>query len=187
MVAGRWKVQTEGESVRNHPAITKNEHGVVANPLRSAIAARLELERQKREVTHKELVAMLRRGTPDGKFSYGTYVKTARQQNNITLKTLTHMAATLGITIADFLFGTEKAQAWMRKLDSDSIRRRLAIRIEVAREKHGLHRYEFAKYLGIAEATYFKIERGTANISVDTITAIAKALNLEPLELLFGR
>ena len=94
-----------------------DEHGIVLNPLRAAVAARLEKERAKRDVTHKDLVELLRRGTPDGKFSYGTYIKTLRQENNVTLRTLAHMAATLDISIADFLYGEASAPQWTRKMD----------------------------------------------------------------------
>lgn len=172
--------------MRINPAMRTDEHGIVLNPLRAAVASRLETERAKRDITHKELVELLRRGTPDGKFSYGTYIKTLRQENNVTLRTLAHMAATLDIAIADFLYGDAAAPDWTRKMDTGSIRQRLAMRLELAREKRNLHRYKFAKFLGVGEVTYFKLERGAANVTVDTIAVVAKALDQEPLDFLFG-
>lgn len=172
--------------MKSHFMMKKNETGSVPNKLRENVAFRLETERIRRKLTHKEFVILIRSGAPDERFSYGTYIKTHRRENNVTLRTLDHIAQTLGITIADLLYGEETAPDWARKLDAAALRLRLSKQLEKARESRGIPQVTFAKYLNIAEVTYGKIMHQKTNFTVDTVAVIAAGVGKSPVEFLFG-
>lgn len=173
--------------VRPNPLMKKDLHGNVANPLRPLIAKGLEKARNNRGLTQKDFVDFLRDGTPDGKFSYGTYIKTIQEKNNITLKSLSEIANTLKISVADLMFGENDAPEWTRSLNDMALRYRLALQLERIREKRAMTRVAFAKLIGIAEVTYNKLEHGRSNVTIDTIAAIALSLGVDPLEFLFAK
>jgi len=96
------------------------------------------------------------------------------------------MANGLQVSFAGLLAGSKKVPDWAHRLDDNAIRKRLAHIIDFERQRRNLHRYEMAELIGVAEATYMKLERASGNISVDTIAAIAKALKLDPATFLFS-
>jgi transcriptional regulator with XRE-family HTH domain len=163
----------------------RDDGGVVNNPLRANIALTLERERARRGLSHMHMAELFR--TPEGeKLAYRTYIQTVRQKNNVTLTTLQIMANGLEVSFAGLLAGGKKVPEWAHRLDDNAIRKRLAHIIDFERQRRNLHRYEMAELIGVAEATYMKLERASGNISVDTIAAIAKALKLDPATFLFS-
>ncbi|MER8732149.1 helix-turn-helix transcriptional regulator [Mesorhizobium sp. M1227] len=163
----------------------RDDGGVVNNPLRANIALTLERERARRGLSHMHMAELFR--TADGeKLAYRTYIQTVRQKNNVTLTTLQIMANGLQVSFAGLLAGSKKVPDWAHRLDDNAIRKRLAHIIDFERQRRNLHRYEMAELIGVAEATYMKLERASGNISVDTIAAIAKALKLDPATFLFS-
>ncbi|MER8536419.1 helix-turn-helix domain-containing protein [Mesorhizobium sp. M1005] len=159
--------------------------GVVDNPLRVNIATTLERERARRGLSHMHMAELFR--TVEGeRLAYRTYIQTVRQKNNVTLTTLQIMASGLHVSVADLLAGGKKLPEWAHQLDENAIRKRLAHIIDIERKRRTLLRYEMAELIGVAEATFMKLERASGNISVDTIAAIAKALKLDPATFLFS-
>ncbi|MER9236253.1 helix-turn-helix transcriptional regulator [Mesorhizobium sp. M0622] len=157
----------------------RDDAGAVDNPLRVNIATVLECEKAKRGLSHMQMAELFR--TPDGeKLAYRTYIQTVRQKTNVTLTTLQIMANGLQVSFAGLLAGGKKVPEWAHQLDDNAIRKRLAHIIDFERQRRTLHRYEMAELIGVAEATFTKLERASGNISVDTIAAIAKALKLNP-------
>lgn len=154
------------------------------NPLRANIAAFLENERGRRKLFHQDMAALLR-SSPGQGLSYRTYIETTRQNNNVTLRTLEFMARALGVSIAAMLAGDAKIDTWARSLGADDICRRIADVINQERAHRDLLRKEMAALLGVSQMTYMKLERGTGNISVDTIAGVAGALGREPATFLF--
>ncbi|WP_258052413.1 helix-turn-helix domain-containing protein [Mesorhizobium sp. INR15] len=158
---------------------------MVDNPLRANIALTLERERARRGLSHMHMAELFR--TPEGeKLAYRTYIQTVRQKNNVTLTTLQIMANGLEVSVAGLLVGGKKVPEWAHRLDDNAIRKRLAHIIDFERQRRTLHRYEMATLIGVAEATFTKLERASGNVSVDTIAAIAKALKLDPAAFLFS-
>ncbi|MER8671359.1 helix-turn-helix domain-containing protein [Mesorhizobium sp. M1156] len=163
----------------------RNDAGLVNNPLRANIALALERERARRGLSHMHMAELFR--TAEGeKLAYRTYIQTVRQKNNVTLTTLQIMASGLHVSVADLLAGGKKLTQWAHQLDENAIRKRLAHIIDIERKRRTLLRYEMAELIGVAEATFMKLERASGNISVDTIAAIAKALKLDPATFLFS-
>lgn len=163
----------------------RDDGGVVNNPLRANIALTLERERARRGLSHMHMAELFR--TPEGeKMAYRTYIQTVRQKNNVTLTTLQVMANGLQLSVAGLLIGGKKVPEWAHRLDDNAIRKRLAYIIDFERQRRTLHRYEMATLIGVAEATFTKLERASGNVSVDTIAAIAKALKLDPATFLFS-
>jgi len=163
----------------------RDDGGVVNNPLRVNIALTLERERARRGLTHMHMAELFR--TADGeKLAYRTYIQTVRQKNNVTLTTLQIMANGLQVSVAGLLAGGKKVPDWAHRLDDNAIRKRLAHIIDFERQRRTLHRYEMATLIGVAEATFTKLERASGNVSVDSIAAIAKALKLDPATFLFS-
>lgn len=163
----------------------RDSDGVADNPLRANIAATLERERARRALSHMHM-AELFRALEGQKLAYRTYIQTVRRKNNVTLTTLQVMATGTGISIAEFLAGDRKLPEPAYRLDEASIRKRLAHIIDIERKRRNLLRYEMAELIGVAEATFMKLERANGNVSVDTIAAIAKALKLDPATFLFS-
>lgn len=162
----------------------RDDGGVVNNPLRANIALTLERERARRGLSHMHMAELFR--TAEGeKLAYRTYIQTVRQKNNVTLTTLQIMANGLHVSVAELLYGGKKLPEWARQLDETAIRKRLAHIIDMERQRRNMLRYEMAELIGVAEATFMKLERASGNISVDTIAAIAKALKLDPATFLF--
>jgi len=163
----------------------RDDAGLVNNPLRANIAVTLERERAKRGLSHMHMAELFR--TADGeKLAYRTYIQTVRQKNNVTLTTLQVMANGLQLSVAGLVIGGKKVPEWAHRLDDNAIRKRLAHIIDFERQRRTLHRYEMATLIGVAEATFTKLERASGNVSVDTIAAIAKALKLDPATFLFS-
>ncbi|OWK20059.1 hypothetical protein AJ88_35785 [Mesorhizobium amorphae CCBAU 01583] len=162
----------------------RDDGGVVNNPLRANIALTLERERARRGLSHMHMAKLFR--TAEGeKLAYRTYIQTVRQKNNVTLTTLQIMANGLHVSVAELLSGGKKLPEWAHQLDETAIRKRLANIIDMERQRRNMFRYEMAELIGVAEATFMKLERASGNISVDTIAAIAKALKLDPATFLF--
>ncbi|MER9566119.1 MULTISPECIES: helix-turn-helix transcriptional regulator [unclassified Mesorhizobium] len=162
----------------------RDDAGAVDNPLRVNIATVLERQRAKRGLSHMHMAELFR--TPEGEgLAYRTYIQTVRQKNNVTLTTLQIMANGLQVSVAELLSGGKKVPEWAHQLDETAIRKRLARIIDMERQRRNMLRYEMAKLIGVAEATFMKLERASGNISVDTIAAIAKALKLDPRTFLF--
>ncbi|MBB6414178.1 helix-turn-helix domain-containing protein [Mesorhizobium sangaii] len=163
----------------------RDDAGAVNNPLRANIALTLERERAKRGLSHMHMAELFR--TAEGeKLAYRTYIQTVRQKNNVTLTTLQIMANGLHVAVAELLSGgKKKLPERAHQLDETAIRRRLAHIIDMERQRRNMLRYEMAELIGVAEATFMKLERASGNISVDTIAAIAKALKLDPATFLF--
>jgi transcriptional regulator with XRE-family HTH domain len=163
----------------------RDNDGVVDNPLRANIATTLERERARRALPHMHMAELFR--TAEGqKLAYRTYIQTVRQRNNVTLTTLQMMASSLDLAVAELLVGSEELPEWVHRLDETSIRQRLAHIINTERKQRNILRYEMAELIGVAEATFVKLERASGNVSVDTIAAIAKALELDPATFLFS-
>ncbi len=178
------KGQTKGESVRIHRFMIPNEEGDVDNPLRENIAAFMEAERKRRKFRHQDMAELFRNGSGQG-LSYRTYIQTFRRKNNVTLKTLGIMAEGLDASIASLLIGKDVVEPWAHKLDDPALRERLALILTRERESRGMSRVDMYKLIGVAEATYQKLERGRDNVSVDTLAAIAKSLKRNPATFLF--
>lgn len=163
----------------------RNDDGVVDNPLRANIATTLERERARRALPHMHMAELFR--TAEGqKLAYRTYIQTVRQRNNVTLTTLQMMASSLGMSVAELLVGDKRLPEWACQLDETSIRQRLSHIINTERKGRNLFRYEMADLIGVAEATFVKLERASGNVSIDTIAAIAKTLELDPATFLFS-
>lgn len=170
--------------MRLHRFMDRDDAGLVNNPLRINIALTLERERAKRGLSHMHMAELFR--TAEGeKLAYRTYIQTVRQKNNVTLTTLQIMANGLHVSVAELLSGGKKLPEWAHQLDETAIRKRLAHIIDMERQRRNMLRYEMAELIGVAEATFMKLERASGNISVDTIAAIAKALKLDPTMFLF--
>lgn len=163
----------------------RDDQGVVDNPLRANIAMALERERARRALPHIHMAELFRTVEGQG-LAYRTYIQTMRQKNNITLTTLQFMANVMQVSIAELLAGGKKLPEWAHRLDETSIRERLAHVINTERKRRNMLRYEMAELIGVAEATFMKLERANGNVSVDTIAAIAKALKLDPATFLFS-
>lgn len=171
--------------MRLHRFMKRDDGGVVNNPLRANIALTLERERARRGLSHMHMAELFR--TAEGeKLAYRTYIQTVRQKNNITLTTLQIMADGLHMSVAALLSGGKKLPELAHQLDEIAIRKRLAHIIDMERQRRNLLRYEMAELIGVAEATFMKLERANGNISVDTIAAIARALKLDPATFLFS-
>lgn len=162
----------------------RDDAGLVDNPLRVNIATVLERERAKRGLSHMHMAELFRALEGEG-LAYRTYIQTVRQKNNVTLTTLQIMASGLQVSVAELLSGGKKLPDGAHQLDETAIRKRLAHVIDMERQRRKMLRYEMAKLIGVAEATFMKVERASGNISVDTIAAIAKALKLDPQTFLF--
>ncbi|MBR3503420.1 MAG: helix-turn-helix transcriptional regulator [Clostridia bacterium] len=57
-------------------------------------------------------------------------------------------------------------------------------RLLAVRKKRGLTQMQVAELAGVADRTYADIERGTANMRIDTLQRICKALRITPDEIL---
>ena len=60
----------------------------------------------------------------------------------------------------------------------------LAQNVQRLRESHGLSLAQLAERSGVAKATLFKVERGTTNPTLDTMSAIARTLLTDVTDLL---
>lgn len=162
----------------------RNERGEVDNPLRANIAACLEAERNRRKLRHQHFAELFRTAPGEG-LAYRTYIQIIRQKNNVTLRTLDRMAKALDLSIATLLAGDADLQPSAHHLNAESIRTRLANVINTERKRGNLLRYEMAERLGVSDITFTKLERAAGNVSVDTIAAIAIALDQDPATFLF--
>ncbi|MEI9425379.1 helix-turn-helix domain-containing protein [Mesorhizobium sp. Cs1299R1N1] len=161
-----------------------NEAGGVNNPLRDNIAAFLDAERRKRKLRHQDMAELFKTAPGQG-LAYRTYIRTTRKRNNVTLRTLEHMAQALQVSIATLLGGGAEVEPWAHKLTEKSIRTRLAAIINSERERRNLVRYQMAELLGVSDITFTKLERAAGNVSVDTIAAVGEALGRDPATFLF--
>ena len=82
------------------------------------------------------------------------------------------------------LFGELVAEEFAK---DQSLRDTLAANIRGARAEAGLTQDEVAHRAGCARKLVSNIEAGTANATLDTLLALAKALNRTPAELLTPR
>ena len=62
--------------------------------------------------------------------------------------------------------------------------RTIGNRLLAVRKRRGLTQMEVAELAGVADRTYADIERGTANMRIDTLQRICKALRITPDEIL---
>ncbi|KQU81793.1 hypothetical protein ASD12_32435 [Mesorhizobium sp. Root102] len=162
----------------------RDKKGRTDNPLRTNIARLLREERRSRGIRHQDMAKLLHAAPGEG-LAYRTYIRTVERRNNITLTTLEHMAQALGLSIADFLAGQADIETWAHRLDANSILARLGQIINNQRKQRDLFCYQMAELLGVSEATFTKLQRGTGNVSVDTIAAVANVLGRNPATFLF--
>ena len=57
-------------------------------------------------------------------------------------------------------------------------------RLLAVRKRHGLTQVQVAEMANVADRTYADIERGVANMRIDTLQRICKALSITPDEIL---
>ena len=67
---------------------------------------------------------------------------------------------------------------------AEDIKQKLGKRIKELRIKEGYSQEEFASHCGLHRTYISDIERGERNVSIENIEKIAKALKIEPNELL---
>jgi transcriptional regulator with XRE-family HTH domain len=60
----------------------------------------------------------------------------------------------------------------------DALRESVAVQVRYFRHMRGLSQRELARAAGVSNATVNYIEEGTGNVSLDTLTKLATALNL---------
>ena len=60
------------------------------------------------------------------------------------------------------------------------------IRVKKLRENLNLSETQFAKRIGVPQATYNRIEKGSGNLTADAIADIIKTFEVNPYWLLFG-
>ncbi|RWX59468.1 XRE family transcriptional regulator [Mesorhizobium sp. M4B.F.Ca.ET.089.01.1.1] len=161
-----------------------NEAGEVNNPLRDNIGSFLEIERRRRKLRHQQMAELFKTSPGQG-LAYRTYIRTTRKRNNVTLRTVEHMAQALQVSIATLLVGGAEVEPWAHNLTEKSIRGRLAGIINSERERRNLLRYQMAELLGVSEITLNKLADADGNVSVDTIAAIGEALSRDPATFLF--
>lgn len=65
-----------------------------------------------------------------------------------------------------------------------SIQQRLAINVREAREAAGLGKARFCLSANITRPTLDQIEKGESNLTIDCLSRVAAALDMEPWELL---
>jgi transcriptional regulator with XRE-family HTH domain len=59
--------------------------------------------------------------------------------------------------------------------------------IAMHRKLHGLKAADMARFIGISEAAYLKLEKGTSEININTVQKIGEKMNVDPLTLLSQR
>lgn len=174
--------ERKSELVKTHPLVKNGKTGGVNNPIRKNIAAFLERERKKRDLTHRQMWLIVR-GDDEG-FARPTYVYTVSGENNVTLRTLDIIADKLETSIAD-LFGVKNPTEQMKTYKAADLQKRLSEFVEQERVTRKMLRKEIIAKIEVSYMTYLKIMRGDGNLQVDTIAGIAKALRVDPVRYLF--
>jgi transcriptional regulator with XRE-family HTH domain len=161
------------------------------NPERDAmqaqIAAKLEEERNRRKLTNRDLVALIKRFASEKEFSYRTYFLTMRQQQNLTLGTVALFARALELSVAELLLPAARLEPWMKRLDLQQIKENIARSVDGYRKRKNLLKKDVADIIGISVVTYYKIEQAQQNLTLAIIGLIASRLGMPPAALLLGR
>jgi DNA-binding XRE family transcriptional regulator len=161
------------------------------NPERDAmqaqIAAKLEEERNRRKLTNRDFVALIKRFASEKEFSYRTYYLTMRQGQNLTLETVALFARALEISVAELLLPADVLEPWMKRLDLQQIKDNIARAVDGYRKRKNLMKKEVAAdVIGISLFSYYKIERAQQNLTLAIIGLIANRLGMPPAALLLG-
>lgn len=136
-------------------------------------------------MTMQDIVAHITAFSEQEKFSYRTYFKTKRCEQNLTLRTVTLFSHALDVSIAELLFPQTKK--WMRVQNEQDIKRHISRVVERYRITHKLLRKELAVIIGISMVTYTRIDRAEQNLTLDTIEQMADHIKTPAQDLLFGR
>ncbi|RWG47940.1 MAG: XRE family transcriptional regulator [Mesorhizobium sp.] len=161
------------------------------NPERDAmqaqIAEKLEEERQRRKLTNRDFVALIKRFASEKEFSYRTYFLTMRQEQNLTLATVALFARALEISVAELLLPAARLEPWMKRLDLQQIKDNIARSVDGYRKRKNLMKKDVADLIGISVVTYYKIEQAQQNLTLAIIGLIASRLGIPTAALLLGR
>jgi transcriptional regulator with XRE-family HTH domain len=164
---------------------------VLDNPERDAmqaqIAAKLEEERQRRNLSNRDFVALIKSLASEKEFSYRTYYLTMRQEQNLTLATVALFARALEISVAELLLPPAVLEPSMKRLDVQQIKDNIARALNAFRSRKDMLKKEVADLIGISVVTYYKIEQGQQNLTLAIIGMIAKGLGVPTAALLLGR
>jgi DNA-binding XRE family transcriptional regulator len=136
-------------------------------------------------MTMQDIVAHITAFSEREKFSYRTYFKTIRCEQNLTLRTVGLFSHALDVSIAELLFPQTKK--WMRIQNEQDIKRHISRVVERYRVTHKLLRKELAVIIGISMVTYTRIDRAEQNLTLDTIEQMADHIKTPAQDLLFGR
>ena len=164
---------------------------VLDNPERNAmqaqIAAKLEEERQRRNLSNRDFVALIKSFASEKEFSYRTYYLTKRQEQNLTLGTVALFARTLEISVAELLLPAAALEPSMKRLDVQQIKDNIARAVNAFRSRKDMMKKDVADLIGISVVTYYKIEQGQQNLTLAIIGIIGKGLGVPTAALLLGR
>lgn len=155
------------------------------SPMRAQLASVLAAERVRRSLSMQDFVALITSFADGEKFSYRTYFKTMRRDNNLTLKTISLFSRALDISIAELLF--PRTEKWTRTQNEQQIKEHIARALDHYRRKHDLQKKELAQHIGVTVVTFVKTERAEQNLTLDTIEQMADRLRLTPQQLFFGK
>ena len=155
--------------------------------MQAQIAAKLEEERNRRKLTNRDFVALIKRFASEKEFSYRTYYLTMRQGQNLTLETVALFARALEISMAELLLPEDLLEPWMKRLDLQQIKDNIARAVDGYRKRKNLMKKDVADLIGISVVTYYKIEQAQQNLTLAIIGLIANRLGMQPAALLLAR
>lgn len=155
--------------------------------MQAQIAAKLEEERQRRNLPNRDFVALIKSFASEKEFSYRTYYLTMRQEQNLTLATVALFARALEISVAELLLPPAVVEPSMKRLEVQQIKDNIARAMNGFRKHKNLMKKEVADLIGISVVTYYKIEQGEQNLTLAIVGMIAKGLGVPTAALLLGR
>jgi transcriptional regulator with XRE-family HTH domain len=121
-------------------------------------------------------------------------VKIETTATNVKLDTITQLARSLGLTEIDLLRpdldnipmkrGRRPAPEALSKIEPTEFRRRFARNLRERREAAGLFQKALSQAAGMQPSVEGDIEVNAKNITLDTVTRLAKALGVTEIDLL---
>ena len=144
------------------------------NPRHLGLPARLRKARKKSGLTRRALA--LQAGGTSG---IALYVETGRQLP--TVRTIARLASALGVSTAWLAYGLGEEDSEGPAATTDG----MGARLQAARTDCGQTRTELARLSGLTAPSVAQIENG-GQAKVQTIEALAKALNVSPSWLAFA-
>ena len=81
------------------------------------------------------------------------------------------------MSLDEVFSNSEKSPKWKAAYDRAGIEVKLAIQISEARSRANLTQAELAKEIGTTQSVISRIERADQNLTIETLSKIAQALN----------